>query len=232
MVQIFQNEELNDVLFQVEALDEWKEIANELGMNKQLDFVKSAESPLPYPYMNKSMGIIFSTLCPTRVEFKKYDKTPIPLEVMRQIAFSVKEKHFQEIEIWYDDKSPDPFAIGRTYGWYIYDKSYNRLKDADKNDMLFNTEQEAKAYAELVGFNTNGTGKTDIKEYAIARWADELRPITELRELAKERLMERYAAVLKNEINDRTQALKQIAENVVLYLNGEISENQLKGAKW
>jgi hypothetical protein len=232
MVQIFQNEELNDVLFQVEALDEWKEIANSLGMNHQLDFVKSAESPLPYPYVNKSMGIIFSTLCPTKIDFKKYDKTPIPLEVMRQIAFSVKEKHFQEIEIWFDDKSPDPFAIGRTHGWYIYDKSYNRLKGGDGIEMLFYTEEEAKAYAELVTFPIHGTGKCNIKEYAIARWADELRPIAELKELAKERLMERYAAVLKNEINERTQALKQIAENVVLYLNGELSESQLKGGKW
>jgi hypothetical protein len=232
MVQIFQNEELNDVMFQVEALDEWKEIATSLGMEHQLTFVKSAESPLPYPYINKSMDIVFSTLCPTKVNFKQYDKTPIPLEVMKQIAFSIKENHFKEIEIWYDDKSPDPIAVGKTYQWYVYDKKYNRLKDDKNKDVLFETENEAKEYAELVSFDCYGTSKTTINYYAIARWADELRPLNELKEIAKGRLLERFGAVLRVEIEEKTQALKKLTDNVVLFLNGEITENQLKGAKW
>jgi hypothetical protein len=44
MIQIYQNEELNDVLFQGESLDEWQQIAQELKMDKQLKFVDHSAS--------------------------------------------------------------------------------------------------------------------------------------------------------------------------------------------
>lgn len=232
MVQIYQNEELNDVLFQVESLDEWQQIAQELKMDKQLKFVDQATSPNPYPYINESMNRIFSTLCPMKVDFTNYDKTPIPLEVMKQIAFSVKENHFNGIEIWYDDKSPDPFVVGKYYEYYAYDNSYSRLKNSEKEDALFKTENEAKEFCKLVGFNVRGISKTNANYYLIARWGDEIRPIPELKNLAKNRLLETYGAQLKNEIEEKNQALKKINENTLLYLNGEISESQLKGSRF
>jgi hypothetical protein len=231
-VQIYQNEELNDIMFQVEALDEWKELANELGMDSQLEFIRKAESPIPYPYINMSMRTIFKTLCPTNVNFKKYSKTPIPLEVMKQIGFSVKESHFTKIEVWYDDKSPDPFAIGIVEKWYAYNKQYNHLKGADNKDLLFDSQEQAKNYAETVGFDCYGVSISSTDRYLIARWADEIRPINELKELAKERLLEKFGAELRVEIEEKTQALKKLIDNVVLYLNAEISEGQLKGARW
>jgi hypothetical protein len=69
-------------------------------------------------------------------------------------------------------------------------------------------------------------------KYLIARWGDEVRPISELKELAKERLLDKYACELKNEIEEKQQALKKINENTSLYLSGEISESQLKGARF
>jgi hypothetical protein len=232
MVQIYQNEELNDVLFQVESLDEWQQIAQELQMDKQLNFVNQATSPNPYPFITESMNRIFSTLCPTKVDFKAYDKTPIPLEVMKQIAFSVREKHFVDIQIWYDDKTPDPFVVGTTQEHYVYDKSYNRLKNADNQEARFKSENEAREYCNLVGFDVYGVGKTNVINYLIARWGDEIRPIPELKNLAKERLLEKYGSELKNEIEEKNQALKKINENTLLFLNGEISESQVKGSRF
>jgi hypothetical protein len=232
MVQIYQNEELNDVLFQVESLDEWQQIAQELQMDKQLNFVNQATSPNPYPFITESMNRIFSTLCPTKVDFKAYDKTPIPLEVMKQIAFSVKEKHFVDIQIWYDDKTPDPFVVGTTQEYYVYDRSYSRLKNADNQEARFKSEYEAKEYGNLVGFEVYSVGKTNVINYLIARWGDEIRPIPELKNLAKERLLEKYGSELKNEIEEKNQALKKINENTLLFLNGEISESQVKGSRF
>jgi hypothetical protein len=231
-VQIYQNEELNDIMFQIEALDEWKQLADELGMESQLEFVRKAESPIPYPHINKSMELIFRTLCPAITDFKTYSKTTIPLEVMKQIGYSVKEKHFTKIEIWYDDKSPDPFAVGYVQKWTPYDKSYNRLKDSNKKEMLFDSIEQAKNYAETIGFSYYGTTESVCDKYLIARWADELRPIPELKELAKQRLLEKYGAELRIEIEERTQALKKLTDSVVLYLNAEITEGQLKGSRW
>jgi len=232
MVQIYQNEELNDVLFQVESLDEWQKIAEELQMDKQLRFVEQSTSPNPYPFITESMNRIFSTLCPTKVDFKAYDKTPIPLEVMKQIAFSVKENHFNRIQIWYDDKTPDPFVVGTSQEYYAYDKSYSRLKNADGQEARFKSEKEAREYCNVVGFDVNGISQTNVINYLIARWGDEIRPIPELKSLAKERLLEKYGAELKNEIEEKNQALKKINENTLLFLNGEITEGQLKGQRF
>ena len=232
MVQIYQNEELNDVLFQVESLDEWQQIAQELKMDKQLKFVEQCKSPNPYPFITESMNRIFGTLCPSKVDFKSYDKTPIPLEVMKQIAFSVKENHFAYIQIWFDDKTPDPFVIGTSQEYSPYDDSYSRLKNADGQDAIFYSEKEAKEYCDVVGFKYKAISKTNVLNYLIARWGDEIRPIAELKNLAKERLVEKYGAELKNEIEEKNQALKKIKENTLLFLNGEISESQVKGSRF
>jgi hypothetical protein len=228
-VQIYQNEELNDIMFQVEALDEWKELASSLGLDKQTDFLQSAESPIPYPYINTSMEITFKTLCPRIVNFKQYDKTPIPLEVLKQIALSVNDNHFQEIQIWYDDKTPDPFAIGVSERYYVYNSRYNRMKDENGKDVLFTSKVQAKNYAETIGFDFNGVGNTDRKLYLIARWADELRPLNELKNLAKERLIDSIGAELKVNLENTTQALKKLTENAARYIAGDITESELKG---
>jgi hypothetical protein len=231
-VQIFQNEELNDLMFEVDALQEWEELASELGLDAQLESVKGKESPNPYPYMNKGIYTIMESLCPTKVNFKKYDKTPIPLEVMKQLAFSVRDKHFNEIEIWYDDKTPDPCAVGITYRVYGYDSGYNHLKDENDKTKYFTTKEECGKYAESVGFKISSYGTDNRNSYLIARWSDVLRPFEELKSLAKERLIEKYGAEIKNELEEKQQALKKLTENVILFLNGEINEGQLKGARW
>ena len=232
MVQIYQNEELNDIMFEVDALDEWKAINKELGLDKQMSFVESAESPIPYPWINGSMERIFTTLCPTKVDFKKYDKTPIPLEVLKQIKLSIDDRHFKGIEIWYDDKMPDPFAVGVTCKFYAYDKKWQAMKDTENNAMEFDSEEQCRDYANTVGFEVYSVSKTNEKKYLIARWADVVRPIAELKDLAKERLIEKYGCEFKNELEKVSAALKKINENVTLFLGGEITESQLKGERF
>ena len=99
-VQSYKNAELENVIFNVEEQDELKQIAADLGLEKQMEFVQSAKSPLPYPVINQSMKNIFETLCPKKVDFKSYDKTPIPLEVLKELSFCIKEGYFTEIKIW------------------------------------------------------------------------------------------------------------------------------------
>jgi hypothetical protein len=202
-------------------------------MYKQLDFVKTAESPLPYPHVNNNMELVLNTLCPSHVDFKEYTKTPIPLDVMKQLSFSIKEKHFKRIEVWYDDKAPDPIAVGITEQYFVYNDKYNRMEDSDRKVMLFDSTEAAKEYADLIGFNFKCTGTEKVEKYLIARWADELRPVEELKTMAKARLLEKYGAELKIEIENATQALKKLQDNIVRYLTGEINENELKGkSRW
>jgi len=227
-VEIYQNSELNNIVFEVEALEEWRTIASELQMDKQLDFVRHSDSPMPYPFINNSTSIVMTTLCPRKVPYKQYDKTPIPLEVLKQMAFSLKEKHFNEIEIWYDDKSPDPFAVGIIANYYAVDRSWKRLKDQEGNDSLFQSESHAREHCQAISFDLYHV-VSEKKHYLIARWADELRPLAQLKDLAKSRIVERYGAKLKSDIEKMQQALKTINENATLYVNGEISESDLRG---
>ena len=222
MVEVYFNQELEDVVFDIDSQETWKQLSEELGLTKQLDFIKEKESPLPYPYMNESMQRIYSTLCPRRVNFKEYDKTPIPTQVLEQIALSVRDKYFQDLEIWFDDKAPDPLVVGKTCKYF-----YN-AKGEDKKYIYFTSKEECKNHPENKGLFC----ETDINYYIIARWGDVLRPLKELKQIAKERLIDKYASELQKEIKEKTEALKVIQENANLYLLAEITENQLKGAKW
>jgi hypothetical protein len=230
MVQIYQNEELNDVVFDITSTDEWKQIAQELNLDNQLKFIESSNSPNPYPFINESMERIFTTLCPRKVDVKDYNKTTIPLEVLKQLSFSVKEGHFSKVEVWYDDKSPDPFLVGINCDYYAYDRQYSRLKDDKGKDILCKTDKEIRDFCELLNFPMYNTGITNYNKYLVARWGDEIKPLNELKQTAKERLMEIHGSQLKKDIEIKSRALNLIQENATLYLNGEISESDLKGS--
>lgn len=222
MVEVYFNQELEDVVFDVDSQDTWRQLSEELGLTKQLEFVKGKESPLPYPYMNESMIRVYSTLCPMKVNFKEYDKTPIPTQVLEQIALSVRDKYFQDIQIWFDDKSPDPLVVGKTCKYF-----YN-AKTEDGKYIYFDDKEECKKHPA----NKGQSCETNINHYIVARWGDVLRPLKELKSLAKERIIDKYASELQKEIKEKTEALKVIQENANLYLLAEITENQLKGARW
>jgi hypothetical protein len=231
-VQSYYDKSFNSTSFDVEELDEWKLLAKEMGLDNQLAFVEHAKTPNPFPNMNNSTQTIMKTLCPTIVEMKAYTKSTIPLEVMQLIGASVRDNQFQRIEIWYDDKTLDPIAVGITEKYFAYNDKYNRMEDSEKKTMLFNTKEEVKPYAELVGFNFKSLGTDNVEKYLIARWGDVLKSDEELKKMANERLMEKYGAELRNEIEERVQALKKLTDNIILYLNGDLTEGQLKGARW
>lgn len=222
-VQTFKNEELNDTLFSIENQEEWSNIAAELGMPHQLGFIEKSKSPLPYPYINKSMGNIFKTLCPVSVEFKRYDKTPIPLEVMKELSFSVKENYFNKIEVWYDDKTPDPFAVGfiQKFNVNYYEGGENgKFKSTEYE---FSTKEQAKNWCETMGHKESSVNCLENK-YLIARWADELRPMEELKALAKERLFDKYISEWEEEMRKFKSKIESAQNLIGKYLSGEISE--------
>jgi hypothetical protein len=179
---------------------------------------------------------VFETLCPTKVALEKYNKTPIPLEVLKQLSFSKNENFFNKYEVWYDDKSPDPLLIGIIAKYYCrikVDGQEIELKDDKGNTKYFNSELDAQTYciANDKEFSKvyEYTWGDNFKRYLICRWGDMIRPFSELKNLAKERIVERYSAEIKNTLKDCQLALEKLNENATLYLAGEISESKLKG---
>jgi hypothetical protein len=128
-VEVYLEPELEEMVGSVEVTEEWKQLAEELGMEGQLKLIapksgeESDKNPSPYIHMNAKAERVFAILCPEVVDYKKYDKSTIPRDVLREIAMAERLKFFDKICIWYDDASPDPLVVG-----YIKVGTYEYVK--------------------------------------------------------------------------------------------------------
>jgi hypothetical protein len=106
-------EETINLIHDGEALQKWNDRISELGLEGQKEvLVVKDKSPIPFMWMNDAIIATFETLCPTKVLVEKYNKTPIPLEILDLVALSKNEGYFYKMEIWYNEKEKDPVCIG------------------------------------------------------------------------------------------------------------------------
>jgi hypothetical protein len=123
MVQTFIVEESKELIYDSDKIQEWKNKCEELGLSNQLLLAEKDKSPVPFECMNEVQKRVYETLCPAKENYKQYKRTAIPLEVLSLIALAEKEGYFNEIQIWYDNKTPDPIAVGliKETDWrYLY----------------------------------------------------------------------------------------------------------------
>lgn len=112
VVETFFIEETIDLIHDSEKLEKWNEMVAELGLTGQQSVVVEKKSPIPFLWMNSGIVKTFEVLCPTKVEIEKYNKTPIPVELLSIVSLCVKEQYFDGIKIWYNDREKDPAIIG------------------------------------------------------------------------------------------------------------------------
>lgn len=112
--EIYLQPELEELVIDPNKRTEWMEKIVALGLEGQQKLTKNSDkgSATPYTFMNEQMKLVFQTLCPTRAEVNKYDKSAIPLDVLSHVALCKQEGYFSKLEIWYDNKSPDPVLVG------------------------------------------------------------------------------------------------------------------------
>jgi hypothetical protein len=125
-------EETTNLIHDNEALTKWKEKVSELGLQGQAQVVTEEKSPIPFLWMNTAIVATFETLCPTKTDIRKYDKTPIPIELLEAVSLCVKEQYFDEIEVWYNDKQKDPVIVGFKYNVPASESDWWRKAKADK----------------------------------------------------------------------------------------------------
>lgn len=178
VVETFLTEETVELIYDNEQLNKWNSHVEELGLKGQTKIKQKDKSPIPFMHLKTSYKNICEQLCPRKVDVEAYDVTAIPVEILDLIALSKREMYFQKIQIWYDDKSPDPFAIGLVGKYYSYLDGYSSSKE-------FDTHEEAKDYCK------NGSNKTvyfsERGFYLIGKWADVKHSWKELKEMASER---------------------------------------------
>jgi hypothetical protein len=178
-VETFVIEETASLIYDNEKLSKWNELVNDLGLEGQTEIVKPNKSPIPFMFIKQSMRSVFETLCPRRVSVSIYNITPIPVEILDLVALSKRENYFQEVEIWYDDKSPDPLCVGVTCQYYGYK---NGSYDASDRTEYLKTEQEVK---DIIG--SKSVYKHDEKLYLLGKWADVKHSFEELKQMATKR---------------------------------------------
>jgi len=155
VVETYFVEETLALLTEAGELEKWQDMVSFLNLEGQKTLSHDEKSPIPFLWLNNSLVKTFEVLCPTKVDVEKYNKTPIPLPVLELVALSFRESHFDKIQIWYDDVTPDPVCIGlkiqEAYknkdSWYqqIYSDKYLLGRWSDVKASLAELVKRARA---------------------------------------------------------------------------------------
>jgi len=215
VVETFIIEETQELVYDNEQLEKWNGLVSSLGLKGQTKICAPEKSPIPFLPMKNNVVRVFETLCPRKVLVQEYDKTPIPVEILSLVSLSVKEDYFTRIEIWYDDKDPDPACVGIVGNFYSYDSKWNRVGE-------YKTEQEAKADKEA-NPTIHGFHFQIAQQYLIGRWADVKMSLTELTRRAN-------ALFIGQEKNNLLTSIKEYQRRIEdLELRAEREFGQFEG---
>jgi hypothetical protein len=110
-VKIYREPENIGLLLDENELTEYQQLAEELGIPE----VKQGKTPSVYQTLNQVQIRALEALCPARSKLDSYNRSTIPVEVLRAVKFIKENEMFDFIFVWYDDKNPDPMIIGKKY---------------------------------------------------------------------------------------------------------------------
>lgn len=192
-VEIFVVPETKELIYDDDKLAEWNQLNAELGIEvsniQQVD-----KSPIPFMPMNSSMIATFETLCPSKVDYKNFKVSPIPLEVLKAIKMSVDECYFGSIEIWFDEKTKDPVCIGSVCEFYGYSEGHysGMVKGKSKAEVteLVKNSPNTYVYTTIIG------------RYLIGKWGDVKYSFKKLTEMAKERYITEQLSEYNKQIKE------------------------------
>lgn len=113
-------EEATELLYDEQANDEWKQIATDLGLEGQKSLIGKNESPIPFLAMSKEQCSVYTVLLPQRQSVEKYSGSTIPLRVMRNVSLAKNADYFKSLEVWYNEREPDPILVGTSHDGKLY----------------------------------------------------------------------------------------------------------------
>lgn len=205
VVETFVIEEVEALIYDNEKLDKWNSIVDNLELQGQKQIIKPEKSPIPFLNMNGDLVNVFSTLCPRSIDVREFSITPIPVEILDLVALAIRENYFNKIEVWWDDKSPDPVVIGMTGHWYEptwYSDSNKSLKDR-----YFNTKEEV---VEAGGKHPTFKEK---EKYLIGKWGDVKHSFEQLKDMARKRFIAMESIEFKRRIKEAQRGLDDLEQS-------------------
>lgn len=200
-VETYIIEETQELIYDNEKLDQWNQRVEELGLIGQTKIQAKEKSPIPFLHMKATTVAVFETLCPRKVKVQEYDKTPIPVEILDLVALSNREHYFTDVQIWYDDKTPDPACVGLIGEYTVYDRKYGTIAKVK-------TESEAiqyKSHPEYYGLSFSISA-----HYLIGRWADVKLSLSELATKAKTLFIASEKSEITKRIRDEQRRMEDV----------------------
>lgn len=227
VVETFVIEETAELIYDNDKLDKWNELVKDLGLTGQTKIQSPEKSPIPFMHLKVTLKNVFEQLCPRKVKIENYDVTPIPVEILDLVGLSKRENYFQSIEIWYDDKSPDPACIGVTSEFYVYNQYVNIEGVAGKN--YPNKQKAIEAILSVdPSFDTNKTigWEANLKHYLLGKWADVKHSFEELKQMAQKRYIQEKGNDLRKKIKEAERELIDLETKAFDLFNAS-SSNEL-----
>jgi hypothetical protein len=207
IVQSFMVNETKELVLDGEKLSEWNELVAELGLFGQVETTNGDKSPIPFVFIKQNLKNVMEQLCPRKVEVTDFKISPIPLDILKLVKLAKDEKYFSSIEVWYDDKSPDPFVVGNVGHWYETDWYADSNKEL--KGLKFGSKEEVKnAGGNRPNFCTQA-------QYLIAKWGDVAMSFEEMSEKAKQRYLETRGAELTKKIKESQNELSVLKEEAI-----------------
>jgi hypothetical protein len=110
-VKIYREPENVGLLLDENELAEYQQLAEELGIPE----VKQGKTPSIYQTLNQVQIRALEALCPAKTSLEDYNRSTIPVEVLRALKFIKENEMFDFIKVWFDNKNPDPLIVGEKY---------------------------------------------------------------------------------------------------------------------
>jgi|LakMenE18May11ns_1017448.scaffolds.fasta_scaffold9859348_2 hypothetical protein len=126
-VKIYREPENVGLLLDENELAEYQQLAEELGIPE----VKQGKTPSVYQTLNQVQIRALEALCPAKTSLEEYNRSTIPVEVLRALKFIKENEMFDFIKVWFDNKNPDPLIVGERY----------RTQNDREKEYTWNTEK-------------------------------------------------------------------------------------------
>ncbi len=110
-VKIYREPENEAIIIDEDSLKEYHELTEKLGLKNEV----KEKVPNVYVAINDAMSKLLKALCPNTEKVADYNKSTIPLEVLKVLDFTKENEMFEGYEVWHAQNDPDPLLIGWKY---------------------------------------------------------------------------------------------------------------------
>lgn len=163
-VKVYREKENEELILSDESLKEYHALVEKMGLKNEV----KDKAPSIYIPINTAMDKLLKALCPNTENVEDYNKSTIPLEVLKVLDYARENEMYEGYEIWHAQNDPDPLLVG-----WKYPNAEDRKKAYSwnrKHYLMARWGDEALELEDLLkkGFNVLKTSLVDSTKQVMA----------------------------------------------------------------